>query len=146
MFFFFIHILFSGHCLVDVILVWVFVDQGWCVCLNQMCLGLWRWMETMSCSWVILCVHNLVEKHKERLMIILFVVMHVFFLIIVIFLTDFSSLFLLPFYFLGLSTKKHPAGKFFPLLLSCMFVLLLFVSICKVLFLFVVMHAFSFLN
>ena len=44
------------------------------------------------------------------------------------------------FYFPGLSTKKHHAGKFFSLLLLCMFVLVLFVSICNVLILFVVMH------
>ena len=47
-----------------------------------------------------------------------------------------------PFNFPGLSTKKHPAGKFFPFLLLCMFVSLIFASIWKVLILFVVMHVF----
>jgi len=62
------------------------------------------------------------------------------------FFTDFSSLSLVLFYFPGLSTKKHPTGKFFSLLPSCMFVLLLFIFICKVLFLFVVMHVFFLTN
>ncbi|KAL2618152.1 hypothetical protein AAZV13_08G228600 [Glycine max] len=47
-----------------------------------------------------------------------------------------------PFNFPGLSTKKHPAGKFFPFLLLCMFVSLIFASIWKILILFVVMHVF----
>ena len=58
------------------------------------------------------------------------------------FLLIFITLFLVSFYFPGLSTKKHHAGKFFSLLLLCMFVSVLFVSICKVLILFVVMHVF----
>ena len=41
--------------------------------------------------------------------------------------------FLFIFPFTKLSTKKHPTDKFFSLLLLCMFVSLLFVSICKVL-------------
>ena len=45
-----------------------------------------------------------------------------------------------PFNFPGLSMKKHPTGKFFPFLLLCIFVSLIFASICKVLILFVVMH------
>ncbi|RZC08684.1 Protein disulfide-isomerase [Glycine soja] len=56
---------------------------------------------------------------------------------------DFSSFCFFPSYSMSsLSTKKHRAGKSFPLLLLCMFVSLLFVSICKVLILFVVMHVF----
>ena len=58
------------------------------------------------------------------------------------FLLIFITLFLVSFYFSGLSTKKHHVGKFFSLLLLCMFVLVLFVSICNVLILFVVMHVF----
>ena len=50
-----------------------------------------------------------------------------------------------PFNFPGLSMKKHPASKFFPLLQLCMFVSLIFAFIWKVLILFVVMHVF-FLN
>ena len=38
--------------------------------------------------------------------------------------------------------KKHPTEKFFPFLLLCMFVSLIFASIWKVLILFVVMHVF----
>ena len=40
---------------------------------------------------------------------------------------SFSILFLVSFYFVGLSTKKHPTGTFFPLFLLCMFLSLLFV-------------------
>ena len=47
-----------------------------------------------------------------------------------------------PFNFLGLSMKKHPTWKFFPFLLLCMFVSLIFASIWKVLIWFVVMHDF----
>ena len=48
----------------------------------------------------------------------------------------------IPFNFPRLSMKKHPTGKFFPFLLLCMFVSLIFASIWKVLILFVVMHIF----
>ena len=42
--------------------------------------------------------------------------------------------------------SQSELGKSFPLLLLCMFVSLLFVSICKVLILFVVMHVFFLTN
>ena len=106
--------------------------------------------EEASCrqvfSLLLLCMFVSVLFVSICKVLILFVVMHVFFLIIVIFFTDFSSLSLVLFYFPGLSTKKHPTGKFFSLLPSCMFVLLLFIFICKVLFLFVVMHVFFLTN
>ena len=45
-----------------------------------------------------------------------------------------------PFNFPGLSMKKHPASKFFPLLQLCMFVSLIFAFIWKVLILFEIAH------
>ena len=53
---------------------------------------------------------------------------------------DFCSIFIFP--LTRLSTNKLPAGKFFSLLVLCMFVPVLFISICKILILFVVMHVF----
>ena len=72
--------------------------------------------------------------------------MHVFFLIdSYFFLTDFSTLFSVPFLsfrLLGYRRRSILQASFFSLFLLCMFVLVLFVSICKVLILFVVMHVF----
>ena len=58
------------------------------------------------------------------------------------FLLIFHLCFCFLFIFPGYRRRSIQQTSFFPLLLSCMFILLLFVSICKFLFLFVVMHFF----